>query len=81
MDHDEEISEEKDEARKAVLEFMISLSEARPGMIRRSGAVGEAWVRSVVRGCLEGMGEIGGSEAAWESADVRIWIVSFLSCV
>ncbi|KZT38421.1 ARM repeat-containing protein [Sistotremastrum suecicum HHB10207 ss-3] len=69
MDHDEEISEEKDEARKAVLEFMISLSEARPGMIRRSGAVGEAWVRSVVRGCLEGMGEIGGSEAAWESAD------------
>jgi hypothetical protein len=80
-DDEPRISEEKDEARKATLEFMVSLSEARPGMIRRGGGggargaeLGLAWIRAIVRGCLEGMAEIGGKLRIWETAEVRDWL-------
>jgi hypothetical protein len=33
--------------------FMISLSQAKPGMVRRGG-----WAGAIVRVCLEGMGEL-----------------------
>ena len=46
--------EETTEVRKAALEFMVSLTEARPSMVRRV----DGWTAAVVRGCLEGMGEI-----------------------
>lgn len=59
--------EEEEEVRKAALEFMISLSEARPSMVRRI----EAWTAAIVRGCLEGMGEIPEEDTEiWLEADV-----------
>ncbi|KAL1940497.1 hypothetical protein VTO73DRAFT_9069 [Trametes versicolor] len=51
---DKAVSGEDDEVRKGALEFMTTLSEARPNMLRGV----EGWVNIVVRGCLEGMGEI-----------------------
>ena len=49
------MDEEKEDVRKAALEFMISLSEAKPGMVRKV----DGWTAAIVRGCLEGMGELG----------------------
>ena len=66
-DEDDE-DEEAAEVRRSVLEFMVSLSEARPGMVRNV----EAWVAAVVRGCLAGMGELRDDELeTWLEADVR----------
>jgi hypothetical protein len=42
-----------DDVRKATLEFMISLTEAKPPMVRKV----DGWTVAIVRGCLEGMGE------------------------
>lgn len=65
---EEEQDEEKDEVRKAALEFMISLSEAKPGMVKRV----DGWVPAIVRGCLEGMGELREDDLdVWLEADVR----------
>ncbi|TFK45223.1 ARM repeat-containing protein [Heliocybe sulcata] len=62
----EEVDEEREEVRKATLELMISLSEARPGMVKRMSG----WVTAVVRGCLEGMGEMPEDETpVWLDAD------------
>lgn len=36
-------------------------------MVRRAGEVGSAWVRAIVRGCLEGLAEIRGSTRKWLS--------------
>ncbi|EKM53787.1 uncharacterized protein PHACADRAFT_260306 [Phanerochaete carnosa HHB-10118-sp] len=55
--------EETTEVRKAALEFMVSLTEARPSMVRRV----DGWTAAVVRGCLEGMGEI-------PEDDMEIWL-------
>ncbi|KAI0684888.1 ARM repeat-containing protein [Cytidiella melzeri] len=55
--------EETREVRKAALEFMVSLSEARPGMVRRV----DGWTAAVVRGCLEGMGE-------FPEEDIDVWL-------
>ena len=57
---DEELDEEPqaEEVRKATLEFVISLSEAKPAMVRRT----DRWVSVVVRGCLGGMGELCNNE-------------------
>ena len=44
---------EKEDVRKATLEFMISLSEAKPAMVRKV----DGWTAAIVRGCLEGTGE------------------------
>ncbi|KAI0644762.1 armadillo-type protein [Trametes meyenii] len=57
---------EDDEVRKGALEFMTTLSEAKPGMLRGV----EGWVNIVVRGCLEGMGEIPEDDTdVWLDAD------------
>ena len=48
---------------------MISLSEAKPAMVRRT----DGWVSAIVRGCLGGMGELRDDElASWLDADVRV---------
>ncbi|KAI0364989.1 ARM repeat-containing protein [Pilatotrama ljubarskyi] len=60
------VSGEDDEVRKGALEFMTTLSEAKPSMLRGV----EGWVNIVVRGCLEGMGEIPEDDTeAWLEAD------------
>jgi importin-5 len=65
---DDELDEEAEEVRKAALEFMISLSEAKPAMVRRV----DGWVSAIVRGCLGGMGELRDDElSTWLDADVR----------
>jgi hypothetical protein len=65
---DDELDEEAEEVRKAALEFMISLSEARPAMVRRV----DGWVSAMVRDCLGGMGELRDDElSTWLDADVR----------
>jgi importin-5 len=62
------MDEEKEDVRKAALEFMISLSEAKPGMVRKV----DGWAAAIVRGCLEGMGELGDDNLdVWLEADVR----------
>lgn len=53
--------------RKAALEFMISLSEAKPNMVKKV----DGWTAAVVRGCLEGMGELRDDDLGiWLEADV-----------
>ncbi|EIW63688.1 uncharacterized protein TRAVEDRAFT_41117 [Trametes versicolor FP-101664 SS1] len=51
---DKAVSGEDNEVHKGALEFMTTLSEARPNMLRGI----EGWVNIVVCGCLEGTGEI-----------------------
>ncbi|KAJ3554370.1 hypothetical protein NM688_g3146 [Phlebia brevispora] len=55
--------EESEEVRKAALEFMVTLSEAKPSMVRSVNG----WVAAIVRGCLEGMAEI-------PEDDTDIWL-------
>lgn len=63
--------DEREDARKAALEFVVSLSEARPGMVRKV----EDWSGAIVRGCLEGMGELDDDETeAWLEADVSLCV-------
>lgn len=65
---DDDDDEETNEVRKAALEFMVSLSEAKPSMVRRV----DGWTAAVVRGCLEGMGELAEEDMeVWLEADVR----------
>ncbi|EIN06364.1 ARM repeat-containing protein [Punctularia strigosozonata HHB-11173 SS5] len=67
---EDEEKEERDEVRKAALEFMVSLSEAKPAMVKRVS--GNGWVVAIVRGCLEGMGELPEDDdmlQAWLDAD------------
>ncbi|KAI0314845.1 armadillo-type protein [Amylostereum chailletii] len=65
-ERDEDEDEEASEVRKSVLEFMVSLSEARPTMVRNV----DGWVSAVVRGCLAGMGELRDDELeTWLEAD------------
>ena len=66
---DKELDEEAKEVCKATLEFMISLSEAKPAMVCRT----DGWVSTIVRGCLGGIGELWDDEpASWLDADVRV---------
>ena len=66
---EKEVPGEDDEVRKGALEFMTTLSEARPGMLRGV----EGWVNIVVRGCLEGMGGIPEDDTeTWLDADVGL---------
>ena len=57
---DDELGEEVEEVCKAVLEFVISFSEAKHTMVH---CVDE-WVSAIVRGCLRGMGELRDDELA-----------------
>lgn len=64
-----EADEEEEEVRKAALEFMLSLSEAKPSMVKRV----DGWATVVVRGCLEGMGELPENDTdIWLEADVSL---------
>ena len=68
-DDDEDDRDEREEIRKAALEFMVSLSEAKPNMVRRI----DGWVGALVRCCLDGMGELDDSPEelnSWLNADV-----------
>ncbi|KAJ7512803.1 armadillo-type protein [Mycena galericulata] len=60
-------ADERQTLRLAALEFMVSLSEARPGMVKRI----DGWVGIMVRACLEGMGEFdeGDGLAGWLEED------------
>ena len=79
---DDEEDEERSILRLSTLEFMVSLSEAKPGMVRKV----EGWVGVVVKACLEGMGEFDEAESsnegleAWLREDVRAfpsaWLLS-----
>lgn len=74
-DDEDEEDEEREEARRAALEFMVSLSESKPGMVRKV----DGWVAIIVRACLEGMGEILDTQEEmnrWLDADVRPLISS-----
>jgi importin-5 len=55
--------------RRAALELLISLSEARPSMVKKCNG----WVNGVVRCCLEGMAEIrdeaGEATLHWSNTD------------
>ncbi|KAI6101042.1 armadillo-type protein [Pisolithus croceorrhizus] len=46
--------EDKEQVRRAALELMVSLSEARPSLVRGI----EGWTPAIVRACLEGMAEL-----------------------
>ena len=66
-----DLSEEHDERstlRLSALEFMISLTEARPNMVRKVSG----WTEIIVRACLEGMGDIDEEESldVWLKEDV-----------
>jgi len=75
-DCDIEKDEEEEEVRKAALEFMVSLSEARPALVRRA----DGWVSAIVRGCLGGMGELRDDElGVWLEANVRFSYARMLS--
>ena len=64
---DEPRDEEGEEVRKAALEFMVSLSESKPSMVKRV----DGWIPIIIKGCLEGMGELEeDSTPLWLEADV-----------
>jgi importin-5 len=61
------MDEEKEDVRKAAIELMISLSEAKAGMVRKV-----EWTAAIIRGCLEGMGKLADDNLdVWLEADVR----------
>lgn len=66
--------DEKQQVRRAALELMVTLSEAKPSMVKRV----EGWTPAIVRACLEGMGELPeeGLEA-WLEGDVCLYFLSF----
>lgn len=82
-DEDNDDDEEREDVRKAALELMVSLSEARPTMVRRV----EGWVGALVRACLEGMGELSDDPnelETWLESEVRgryLWDLISLICI
>lgn len=72
-----EKDEEAEEIRKAALELMISLTEAKPSMVKNA----EGWVDAIIRCCLEGMGEFPEDETdIWLEADVSSSSLSLIAC-
>ena len=66
---DKESDKEAKEVHKAPLEFMTSLSEAKPAMVCHTGS----WVSAIMHRCLGRMGELQDDElASWLDADVRV---------
>ena len=68
---DDEKDIERDERstlRLSALEFMISLSEAKPNMVRKVSG----WTDIIVRACLEGMGEFDEDET--EMSGLESWL-------
>ena len=78
---EDEKDDERDERstlRLSALEFMISLSEARPNMVRKV----PGWTEIIVRACLEGMGEF--DEEETEMSGLESWLredVGYLSLI
>lgn len=75
----EDLDDEDDDAqlqlRLTALEFMLSLAESRPSMVKQSAP---GWAAVVVRACLEGMGmgedgSSGGGGAAEEEDTLNTW--------
>jgi hypothetical protein len=66
----EERDEEMEEVRKAALEFMVSLSEAKPAMVKRV----DGWIPAVVKGCLEGMSDL-------DEDSTEVWLESEVGTV
>ena len=69
MTEDGEKDDERDKRstlRLSALEFMISLSEARPNMVWKV----RGWTDIIVHACLEGMGEFDGEEIS----DLESWL-------
>ncbi|KAF8952312.1 armadillo-type protein [Flammula alnicola] len=66
IDDDEE-RDERSTLRLSALEFVISLSEARPNMVRKVNG----WTEVIVRACLEGMGEFDEDETTGLDAWLR----------
>ena len=68
---EDEKDDERDERstlRLSALEFMISLSEAKPNMVRKV----PGWTDIIVRACLEGMGEFDEDET--EMSGLESWL-------
>jgi hypothetical protein len=73
-----EEDQEKDGLREAALEFMVSLSEADPSMVKKQ----DGWVGVIVRGCLEGMGEFSDDMndlQSWLDADACSFLLAMCS--
>ena len=72
--NEHEGSSEEAEVRKAALESITTLSESKPVMLKSM----KGWVKIVVRGCVENMGEIPEEDTeTWLDAEVG---PAFLSC-
>ncbi|KAL0957808.1 hypothetical protein HGRIS_001585 [Hohenbuehelia grisea] len=71
--NDEDQEEEKQTLRLSALEFMVSLSEAKPSMVKKV----DGWIGIVVRACLKGMGEFDESES--DAAGLNAWLQEDLS--
>ncbi|KAH7106921.1 ARM repeat-containing protein [Auriculariales sp. MPI-PUGE-AT-0066] len=56
--------EHKEASRRAAIELMVTLSEAKPSMVKKV----DGWVPILIRACLEGMGEVEESPD-WESVE------------
>jgi hypothetical protein len=74
----QDANDERDERstlRLSALEFMISLSEARPNIVKKVSG----WTEIIVRACLEGMGEFEDDDSldAWLKGDVSEHILHF----
>ena len=70
-DDGDELDKEKEAMMKAVLEFMITLSEAKLGIFL---SVHE-WTAAVVKGCLEGMETLRDNQLEeWLESDVRYFL-------
>ncbi|PPR07809.1 hypothetical protein CVT24_002881 [Panaeolus cyanescens] len=62
---DDTEADERSTLRLSALEFMVSLSEARPAMVKKM----TGWTEVIVRACLEGMGEGEDEVEAWLAED------------
>jgi hypothetical protein len=62
---------------EAAVEFMMTLSEAKLGMLISM----HEWTVAVVRGCLEGMEMLRDSQLEeWLESDVRYCLPSVITC-
>ncbi|KAH8110358.1 armadillo-type protein [Phellopilus nigrolimitatus] len=67
-DAEDDVDDEREGTRRAALELMVSLSEARPALARRV----DGWLPALVRACFEGVAELPESPSTlgdWLEAD------------
>lgn len=75
VEEDPELESDRQGLRLSALEFMISLSEAKPPMVKKV----DGWVAALVRACLEGMGEFDEMESGPEG--LESWLQEDVSAV